>query len=160
MSPVGSARARRVEPTAHTRAVDALADPNYAAAWEVTIAGGDARSAEQWARATFEDAPRALRSFVVAGWIAGLGLRLGPRPSPDHVLGWQIVTAVPDLIVLSVQSALLGTAQLVLQVESSRVFLTSLVRYEKPAARPVWSAVQPLHHQIVPYLLGRAASHP
>jgi Protein of unknown function (DUF2867) len=158
MSPAESARARRVEPTERTPAVDALADPDYAAAWEVASTDADARSAEQWARATFEDAPGALRSFIVAGWIAGLGLRLGPRPSPDHVLGWPIASAAPDLIVLSVESALLGTAHIVLRVESSRVLLSSFVRYEKPAARPLWSAVQPLHHRIVPYLLGRAAS--
>jgi len=124
------------------------------------MADGDARTAEQWARATFEDAPRALRAFIVAGWTAGLGLRLGPRPSPDHVLGWRIVTAAPDLITLSVQAALLGTAHIVLQLDSSRVVLASSVLYEKRGARPIWSAVQPVHHRIVPYLLGRAASHP
>jgi len=124
------------------------------------MADGDARTAEQWARATFEDAPRALRAFIVAGWTAGLGLRLGPRPSPDHVLGWRIVTAAPDLITLSVQAALLGTAHIVLQLDSSRVVLASSVLYEKRGARPIWSAVPPVHHRIVPYLLGRAASHP
>jgi Protein of unknown function (DUF2867) len=93
----------------------------------------------------------------VAGWTVGLGLRLGPRPSPDHVLGWRIVTAAPDLVTLSVQSALLGTAHIVLQVESSQVILASFVRYEKRRGRRIWSAVQPVHHRIVPYLLERAA---
>jgi hypothetical protein len=152
--------ARRIDVSEQTRAVDTLAEPHYAAAWEVTIADGDARSAEQWARATFEDGPQALRAFIVAGWTGGLGFRLGPRPSPDHVLGWRIVTAAPDLIILSVQSALLGAAHIVLQVESSRVVLASFVRYEKRMARPIWSAVQPVHHRIVPYLLGRAALWP
>ena len=160
MSRVRSPRARRIGVSEQTRALDTLANAHYAAAWEVAIAEGDERSAEQWAQATFEDAPRALRAFLVAGWTVGLGLHLGPRPSPDHILGWKIVTAAPEQIVLSVQSALLGTAHLVVAVESSRVVLTSLVRYEKRGARPIWSTVQPVHHQVIPYLLRRAASHP
>jgi hypothetical protein len=160
MSRVRSPRARRIDVSEQTQALDTLAKAQYAAAWEVAIAEGDKRSAKQWAQATFEDAPRALRAFLVAGWTAGLGLHLGPRPSPDHVLGWKIVTAAPDLIVLSVQSALLGTAHLVVAVERSRVVLTSLVRYEKRGARPIWSTIQPVHHQVIPYLLGRGASHP
>jgi Protein of unknown function (DUF2867) len=154
----GAAHARRIAVSEQIRALDTLAEPHYAAAWEVASAEGDARSPEQWARATFEDAPRALRAFIVAGWRVGLGLRLGPRPSPDHVLGWKIVSAGTDLIGLSVQSALLGTAHLMWQLEGSRVTLASFVRYEKRGARPIWWAVQPLHHRIVPYLLGRAAS--
>jgi hypothetical protein len=158
MSRSSSARALRVEVSAQSRELDTLADPNYAAAWEVVIPDGDARSAEQWARATFEEAPPALRRFIMVGWIAGLRLSLGPRPSPDHVLGWKIESATADQIILSVESMLIGTAHFLLKVESSRVILTNFVRYEKPAARPIWWAVQPLHHQIVPYLLGHAAS--
>jgi hypothetical protein len=160
MSRSSSAHARRIDVSERARALDTLTEPHYAATWEVAITDGDTRDAEQWARATFEEAPPALRRFIMTGWIAGLRLTLGPRASRDHVLGWRIVTTTPELIVLSVQSALIGTAHFVLYVESSRVLLTNFVRYEKPAARPIWSAVQPLHHQIVPYLLGHAASHP
>ena len=78
-------RARRVEVPANIRAVDTLVEPDYADAFEVGITGADTRTAEQWARATFEDAPRASRPFIVAGWTTGLGLRLGLQPSPDHV---------------------------------------------------------------------------
>lgn len=153
-----AASLRRIDVSEQTRAVDTLSEPDYGASWEVAPPGGDERSAEQWARATFEEAPNALRAFIVAGWSVGLGLRLGPRPSPDYVLGWRILTNTPDLIIMTVQSALLGTAHLVFEVESSRVRLTSFVRYEMRSARPIWSAVQPIHHQVVPYLLGRAAS--
>lgn len=159
MSRPSSASVRRVDVSQQARALDTLTEPHYAAAWEVTIADGDTRCAEQWARATFEDAPPALRRFILTGWIAGLRLSLGPRPSPDHILGWRIVTATPELIITSVQSALIGTAHFVLGLEGSRAILTNFVRYEKPLARPIWSAVRPLHHRIVPYLLGHAALH-
>lgn len=159
MSRSSSAHARRIDVSERARALDPLTEPHYAASWEVAIADGDTRSAEQWARDIFEGAPPALRRFIVTGWIAGLRLTLGPRASPDHVLGWRIVTTTPELIILSVQSALIGTAHFVLHLEGSRVLLTNFVRYEKPAARPIWATVQPLHHRIVPYLFGHAASH-
>ena len=158
----GMQHARRVEVDETARALDGVAGSDYAVAWEVTVTGNDARSAEDWARATFEGAPPALRATIVAGWVAGLGLRLGPRPSPDHVLGWRIVSATPDLIVLRVPSVVVGTAHLVVRVEGSRAILTSFVRHEKRKrlSRAVWSAVAPLHQRIVPFLLAHAASHP
>jgi len=152
----GSRRARRVEVTDEIRALDTLVGPDYAAAWEVTVKDGDRRSAEQWARATFEGAPRPWRAFIVAGWTMGLGLRLGPRPSPHHVLGWRFVTPEPDEIILQ-EPFRSGTAHNVLRVESSKVLLATFVRHETPWGRPLWSSVAPLHHRIVPYLLGRAA---
>ena len=158
MSRAGSVRVRRVEVTEEFRAVDTLAEPNYAAAWEADIAAGSALSAEQWGGATFEDAPRALRAFIVAGWTAGLGLRLGPRPSPDHVLGWRITVNAPEMIILEVQFRF-GTAHNVLCVASSRVLVGTFVRFEKRGGRTVWSLVAPLHQWIVPYILGRAAAN-
>lgn len=151
--------ARRVEVSEQTTVLDPVAKFDYSAAWEVLVSGTDARPAEHWARATFEGAPRVLRTLIVAGWTAGLGLRLGPRPSPDHVLGWRIVTAAPDLIILRVQSVVVGTAHLVLRVAGPQVVLASFVHYEKRPARVVWSIVAPLHERIVPYLLGHAMSH-
>jgi hypothetical protein len=149
---------RRIAVTEYDHANDRLGTSNYAAAWEVAVAGASGRSAEIWARAIFEDAPRALRLFIVAGWICGLGLRLGPRPSPTHVLGWEIASRETDRIILSVRSVVLGTARFVLSVQESRIVLVSSVGYERPWAGVVWRIVTPLHHRIVPYLLAHAAS--
>jgi hypothetical protein len=159
MTLAGLSRAHRVEVTEEVRAGNTLAEPDYSGAFEVLITRTDARSPEQWARATFEGAPRAVRWCVVLGWRMALGLRLGPPASPDHVLGWKIVTTAPDAIVLEAQSALV-TARKVLRIEDSRVILTTLVRYERRGAGAVWSAITPIHHRTEPYLLGRAASHP
>jgi hypothetical protein len=57
------------------RAIDPLAD----------MSSAKPRSPAQWARAIFEDAPVAMRWFLLLGWRAGLGLRLGPVHSPAHV---------------------------------------------------------------------------
>jgi hypothetical protein len=157
MSRPGAVRARRIEVTDEIRALDTLARPDYEAAWEVTLRGSAPRSAEQWARAIFEDAPRALRAFVVAGWTTVLGLHLEPRPSPDRVLGWRFVTTGPDTIILE-EPFRYGTAHNVVRVEGSGVLLATFVRHEKRGGRLVWSIAAPLHHRIIPYLLGRAAS--
>ena len=77
-------RAHRCEVT---EGADDLGRSDYASAFEVTIGEGDGRSPEQWARAVFEGAPTAIRWFVVFGWRYVLGLRLGPRSSPDYVAG-------------------------------------------------------------------------
>jgi hypothetical protein len=148
----------RVEVTDEVRAIDTLAGPDYAAAWDVAVAGADALSAEQWARATFEGAPRVLRDLIVAGWIGGLGLKLAPRSSGDHVLGWSITRNTPELIILEAKFRF-GTSHNVLRVEKSRVLLATFVRNEKRGGRTVWTLVAPLHQQILPRLLGRAVSH-
>jgi hypothetical protein len=149
--------ARRVEVADETSAAATLAKPDRISAFEITRPAGDARSAEQWARAAWENGPRALSSFILAGWIIGLGFRLGPRPSPDHVQGWTIVTSTPDTIVLEAKSRFMISHNVV-QVEGSRVLWTTFVRYEKRSARLLWSLAAPVHHRTLPYLLGRAAA--
>jgi hypothetical protein len=158
MTPARRGNARRVEVTDEIAAGDTLVEPDYSGAFEVLITDADARSPEQWARATFEGAPRAVRWCLLLGWRAILGLRLGPPASPDHVLGWKIVTAAPEAITLEVRSGLV-TAHKVLRIDGSRVILTTFVRYERRGAGALWSAIAPVHHRAEPYVLGRAASH-
>jgi Protein of unknown function (DUF2867) len=117
------------------------------------------RSPELWARAVFEGAPLPVRWFLLAGWRAVLGLRLGPRGSPGHVLGWRIVAAETGAVRLELRSRLM-VAQLVLRLERSEAVLTTLVFYHRAAARPLWAVVAPIHRLIIPYLLNRAASRP
>jgi hypothetical protein len=155
MSVTGLVRARRVEVTEE---LHTLAKPDYASTFAVSVQGADDRSPEQWVRATFEGAPRAIRWFVVVGWHYTLGLRLVPRPSTTHVSGWKIMTSTPEAIILEVRSVLV-TAQKVLRVEGSQVRMTTFVQYHRRAARPIWWAIAPVHHRTEPYLLGHAASH-
>lgn len=148
-------RGSRVEVGEVLRAADTLADPDYAAAFEVRVEAP--HSAEQWARIVFEDAPLVLRWFLVLGWRTILGLRLGPGRSADYVLGWKIRTKTSDSVTLEVHSALL-TAHKVVQVADSRIIVATFVRYERRWARSVWSAVAPVHHRTEPVLLSYAAS--
>ena len=150
-------RVHRVAVIRDPRATDT--SPNYRDRFEVAIPGTDTRTAEQWLRAVFEDAPRPVRWFLLLGWHRVLGLQLGPHPSPDYILGWQIVSKEPDEVRLALNSAIMK-AQLTLRLSSSTAAWTTQVFYTRPLARPLWAAVGVIHRQIVPYLLARAVSFP
>jgi hypothetical protein len=148
---------RRVAVVLEARASDN--SPNYKDMFEVLIPDGDRRTAEQWVRAIFEDAPRPVRWFLLLGWRVVLGLRLGPLTSPDHILGWPIVSREPDAIRLELHSALMKS-QLALHLSGTTAIWSTDVYYTRPMARLLWVAVGVIHRQMVPRLLRRAASRP
>jgi Protein of unknown function (DUF2867) len=119
-------------------------------------AAADDRTPEQLARAVFEDAPRPVRWFLVGGFRYGLGLKFGPRPSPEHVLGWAIIDRSPDSLTIEARSWFL-TSRLVFRTETTRVTQSTYVRYERWIAAIIWPPVSILHRQIVPRVLQRAA---
>lgn len=121
------------------------------------LAAADARSmsAEQWARATWEGAPTIVRCFLMLGWRFMLGLGLASGRSPTNVLGWHIIDDRPDTMTLQARSALI-TGHNVVIVEESTVLWTTLVRYEQPVARPIWSLVELVHRIVLPYTLAHA----
>jgi hypothetical protein len=148
-------RAHRCKTTNKTYDVGPL---GHASAFEARIGQGDDRSPEQWARAVFEETPTVIRSFVEFGWRYVLGLRLGPRSSPDHVSGWTIRDIGPGAINLEVHSWLLAATKEI-QVERGTVCVGTVVRYKRGLGRVVWSLAIPIHYLTEPYLLGYAASH-
>ena len=112
-------------------------------------------SAEQWARAVFEGAPRPLRLVLRFGWRVGLGLRLGPESGPEHVLGWRIASRTPDSVTLELRGGRI-TARNVARIDDGELSWTTSVRYESSLGRVLWSLAAPIHHLTMPYLLGRA----
>jgi deazaflavin-dependent oxidoreductase (nitroreductase family) len=133
--------------------------PDYTDAFEVTRRASDNRSPEQWARAMFEGAPMLVRWFLIFGWRVVLGLRLGPRPSAGHVLGWRIAAVDSGAIHLDAVSPL-ANAELVVRVTNSTVGFATNISYARRATRLLWAVVRPIHQWIVPYLLKRAATRP
>jgi hypothetical protein len=130
---------------------------DYNDRFDAPRAAADDRTPEQLARAVFEGAPRPVRLFLVLGFRYGLGLRFGPRSSPEHVLGWAIIDREPDSITLESRSWML-TSRLVFRTEESRVSMSTFVRYDRPIAKVTWPPVSLLHCQIVPRLVRRAAA--
>jgi Protein of unknown function (DUF2867) len=156
MNAMAPRRVRRVEIPAAIESGDVLAEPDYSVAFELEIADADAMTPEQWARATWEGAPGLLRPLLVMGWALVLGLRLGPRPSPEHVLGWRIATSDSNSIVLQSDSPLIAASNIVLVNDSDVVWVT-VVRFERRMARLVWAMATPIHLITIPYLLKRAS---
>lgn len=149
-------RAQTIEMPAVVCEAGPIAKADYTYCCEIEIPTGDDRSAERWARDVFEGAPRPVRSFLVFGWLVGLRLRLGSRRSPEHVLGWRLVTSSSKLAVLGVESFLLET-WLVISLDEGKARHATLLRYRRWAGRPLWAPVAPLHELIIRYLMTTAA---
>lgn len=132
-----------------------LTGPDYLDAIEY-IDGDPDRTAEDWARATFEGAPRPVGTVLWLGWRLGLRLRLGPYRAPGHVLGWPVLESGPDRAVLGVESAVLGPCRLVFEVDPGRALVTTAIRFEHRLSRPVWTVVAPVHRLITRLLVTRA----
>ena len=151
-------RVRRVDVPQQIAASFARSTANYAAAFALTTEAAATRTPRQWARAVFEGAPSALRWCIVFGWTRVLGLKLGPRPSDDHVLGW----AIADGDVVAGSTALVAASRSlracnIVTVEAATVTWVTLVHYSRPVARPLWAIARPIHHVSIRYLLARAA---
>lgn len=106
-------------------------------------------------RASYEDVPVVLRELIRAGWAGVLGLRLGPRASRRHVVGWRVLETGPDRVALEARAPSL-TVRNVVTVDDARLLWTTYAHYERRAGRVLWFLAAPVHHLAVPLLLGRA----
>ena len=147
---------RRTAPSAIPPAAER---PDFACAYEVSVSPGDDRSAEQWARAAWEGSPAGMRWFMLAGWRLVLGLRLGPRRSPDHILGWRIVERRRDETTCRLDSWFLSASNS-FRLTEDRLVWSTFVTYERPIAKLVWPPVSLLHRALVRVALrGGARRH-
>lgn len=129
---------------------------DYGDCFAAPRAAVDDRTPEQWARAVFEGAPRLVRWFLANGFRYGLGLRFGPRHSPEHILGWAIIDRSPDSVTVESRSWFL-TSRLVFRTEAERLSQSTYVRYDRRIAAILWPPVSLLHRQIVPRIVHHAA---
>lgn len=97
-----------------------------------------------------------MRWLVLAGWRFVLGLRLGPRPSSDHILGWQIAERRPDEVVCQLGSRFLSAVN-TFQRFDDRFVWSTFVTYERPIARVIWPPVSLLHRPLVRIALRRVS---
>lgn len=152
-----SGRSPRVRATSPPpgSAIDA-AGHDFVCAYEIPVPAGDERSSEEWARAVWEGAPAPLRWFMIVGWRFVLRLRLGPRHSQDHILGWRIVDSDADETVCRLGSRSLEACNVFRRAEGTFVWST-FVSYERPAARVIWPPVSLIHRLLVRVSLRRGA---
>ncbi|MCA0145496.1 hypothetical protein [Blastococcus sp. LR1] len=130
---------------------------DYADAFRAVVARPDDRTPEEWVRAGFEQAPWIVRRVIRFAQGRLLRFRLAPLDEPGHVLGWRVVTSTPEVVRLEARSPLLGGVLVARRTDAHAVVLTTALRFSRPAARPVWRLVGPVHRALAPRLLARAA---
>lgn len=128
--------------------------PDYVDLYTVPAPDGPAVTAEQLARAAFEDGP-AVGRFLA--WRVALRLRLDPRPwapwrgpaasSPDHLAGWTISDRGDNWIRIKASSPSL-TAFCVFQVHAELATMATFVRYDRRAGQFVWTPVSFIHRSL------------
>lgn len=110
------------------------------------------RTAQEWARAIFEDSrewPTRLRD------IGPLGLALS-RPSPPGALAsWQIIDEADDWILLRAERPLM-VEQVLVEVGATSVALTTALQFTHPLGRLAWQTLIVPHRLVAPRVLGRA----
>lgn len=132
---------------------------DYADCFEIDVADHDQRTAEQFTRTALEGSPTAVRWTVLAAWSGLLRFRLGPRPSPAHVLGMPIVLSEPGILRLDGRGPLLRGVVTVRRLEPRRVALTTHISFTRRGpARVAWAVAAPLHRLLAGYLLEHAAA--
>lgn len=134
------------------RCLDTLASPDYVDLFTAKTSGAADKSAEEWARAVLEETTTGRSAPVL--W-RRLGLRLGPRPSPDHVQGWKIADRGRDWIRIETSSWFM-TAHAVVQVGDGQVSVALFVRYDQPIAVVIWPPVSLIHRRGAPVMLRQA----
>jgi hypothetical protein len=151
---VPAGRVSQVLLPADARALSTLSEVDYEDAFIVDVPGE--RTAEQWARAVFNDAPLAVRTRLVSGWM-GLGLKLGEPWSAHRVLGWKVRQSSPSVVLLAAESPLGLQAELLFRTEPRGLLFATLVQQNNPAARAVWIRITATHQNVVRSLLEHAA---
>ncbi len=128
------------------RALGALANADYADIVTASVSETPA-APEQLVHAALKGIPRGLLFFVPFVQRVVLGLRLQLRPSPDRLLGWEIVERGENWIRIEASSWFL-TGHVVMHVDEGRLSFASFIRYDRRLAAFVWPPVSLIHRQV------------
>lgn len=150
--PVATVRWQRDIPES-IRSLDTLARTDYEDLVTGPVSETVDMTPEQSIRATLNQLPRVLLSFVPFVQRMALGLRLGS--GPDRVLGWKIAERGEDWIRLEADSWFL-TGHVVLRVEGGQLFFATFIRYDRFPAALVWPPVSLIHRQVALMLVRKA----
>jgi hypothetical protein len=137
------------------RSLSGLANPDYLDLFTATTNGASERPVEDWARAVLEGGPGYLRLGVFVAQRFLLGLRLGPRRSPDYILGWKIADRGDSWVRIEAASWMM-TASLVFKVDETRLSMATFVRYDRRLASLVWPPGSILHRKLGLAVMDRA----
>jgi hypothetical protein len=145
---------RQVAVPPDARALSTLSHIDYEDAFLVETGPAQHRTAEQWARATLEGAPVAVRTKLLAGWSV-IGLRVHDGRADLSVLGWEIRHSGPEAVVLGADSRIGMPGELLFKCERDALLFATFVQHDHIVARALWAGVQPRHVRVVRSLLER-----
>jgi hypothetical protein len=149
-------RVRQISVPRGARALSTLGRIDYQDAFLVDIDPDAYQTAEQWARAIFEDAPFDIRAALVAGWSA-LGLKLYKSRSGRSVLGWHVRDSAPDFVLLGADSRIGMPGELLVKREPEALLFATFVQHGNLIARGIWAAVEATHVRTVRDVLNEAS---
>lgn len=134
------------------RSLGTLQGADYLDVFTLEMSGADAWSAEQWARAMFEDGRNVWTRARRRGLI---GLLVGRPGDRRQVAGGTISGRGSGWLRIRSSSGF-KTDELVVLVRAEQVSLLTAVRYEHRLSGPAWAAVSVLHRRLAPRLLRQA----
>jgi hypothetical protein len=76
-------------------------------------------------------------------------------PGPDHPLGWSVLSATSESVVLGVDGGIV-TPRVVVLPEERRLVVTTVLRYEHAGARTLWLIMGAVHRVVARYLVANA----
>lgn len=154
--PRALSRVRQIDVPPKTRALSTLAHIGYEDAFLVNVGPVSERTAEEWARAVLEEAPKPVRRSLYSGWSA-IGLKVARGHSEDSVLGWTVRRRARDSVVLGADSLVGMPAELLISRQEEALLFCTFVQQDNPVARAMWKGIEPLHVPIVRHLLEQAS---
>jgi hypothetical protein len=137
------------------RSLGGLANPDYLDLFTATTNKAPEKPAEAWARVVLESAPYYIDLGVFVAQRLLLGLRLGPRRSPDYVIGWKIAARGHGWVRIEAASWMM-TASLVFKVDEVGLSMAVFLRYDRRMAALVWPPISLAHRKVGLALMRRA----
>jgi hypothetical protein len=119
------------------------------------IASVPGHRAREWARRSLRGADPANGSFGRLVWHRLLGFQLAGSGTAGTLVGWHIAVDEPDLLVLETDGRLMA-GRMIFEASDTAVTWTTMLRYHRPAARPIWAAAGHAHRALTPRCLEAA----
>ncbi len=147
---------RQVKVSAAARKLSTITRVDYEDAFEIHTGPAHDRTAEQWAREIFEDAPLSTRIALRSAWFL-LGAELHHDPPERFIFGLEVLRGTSEFVFLGVRSRLGANAELLLEREQDTLRFTTFVRLGTPVARAMWPHAAAVHRFAVRHLFGHRA---
>jgi hypothetical protein len=88
-------------------------------------------------------------------WNGLLGFQLAASGMTETLVGWRVAADEPELLVLETDGRLMS-GRMVFEASETALTWTTMLHYNRPAARPIWVAAAFAHRALTPRCLAAA----